>query len=280
MSFVLILALGSLLPQTSQLQDPGYRLAHLPSLGDKPAQTLLDSDHDPRLLEIKFVDGSGVRLVGGHLLAESADVYAVDEYLENIGAARVRIFSQSDEWLTEFRLRGEARSGKPLHDMTLFYRVELAEAGQVASVCDALNAFESIQIAYPLGRVTDPVITTALAAPVLNTPDFESMQGYRQAAPTGIDADYGNTFAGGTGLGVTIADVETGWTDDHEDIAHKAQGNFIGLSGAPYPTTMAQRCWESWLERKTPLACAGSVTAATFCFQPTKAPSPISPPLS
>jgi subtilisin family serine protease len=67
------------------------------------------------------------------------------------------------------------------------------------------------------------------------TGDYSAQQGYRGPAPLGIDADFGNTYSGGLGTGITIADVETGWTDDHEDIAHKAQGNYIGLCCAPYP---------------------------------------------
>jgi subtilisin family serine protease len=100
-------------------------------------------------------------------------------------------------------------------------------------VCDALNAFDIIEIAYPLGTVGDPVIAAPVAAPP--TPDFENLQGYRRAAPTGVDADYGNTFSAGFGVGTVIADVETGWTDDHEDIRHASEDQYVGLGGAPYP---------------------------------------------
>ena len=217
-------------------QDLGYRLAHLAPLGAKPVVTSVVPDNHPLRLEVKFLDGTGVRLIGDSFQAMSPDVFAIDEYLTEIGATRHRVFSQSDEWLQEFRAKGEARAQRPLHDLTLFYGIALATEGSIAEVCDRLNAFDAVEIAYPLPRVSDPVIAPVPATAMLGTsPDFESFQGYRGAAPTGIDADYGNTFSGGAGLGITIADVETGWTDDHEDLAHKAQGNFTGLSGAPYP---------------------------------------------
>jgi len=225
-----------LTPQDAASFDQGYRLSALATLGSKPAATIVVPDDDPHRLEVKFVDGSGVQLVGGSLQALSPEVYSIDEYLTELGAVRHRVYSQSDDWLQAFRASGEAHSGRPLHDLTLFYGVELHGEGLIAEVCDALNAFDIVEIAYPLPRVSDPVIAPApsTSAPLV-TPNYEGLQGYRGPAPTGIDADYGNTFSGGAGLGTTIADVETGWTDDHEDIAHKAQGSFVGLPNAPYP---------------------------------------------
>ncbi len=226
---------GVLLSQSPSLQDPAYRSARLAPLGDKPVATLVTADHEPLRLEIKFVDGAGVRLIDGRLLASSDEVGEVDQLLEDMGAARSRTFQQSDDWLQTFRVQGEARIGRPLHDLSLFYSVRLTEGADLADVCDRLNAFDCVEIAYPVGKAGDPVVATAPSAALGTSPDFENLQDYRQAAPLGIDADYGNTFAGGTGIGTTIADTETGWTDDHEDIAHKALGNFVGFTNAPYP---------------------------------------------
>lgn len=224
---------ASLTQVESGANDQANRLATLSPLGSKPLSTVIVPDHEPLRMEVKFVDGSDVNLIGGSFLAESPEVFAIDQYLDSQGIIRHRVFSQDDAWLDEFRAKGEERSGRPLHDLTLFYGLEMPEAGMIAEVCDTLNTFSIVEIAYPLGRVTDPVIATAPALGV--TPDFESFQGYRTAAPMGIDADYGNTFAGGSGLGITIADVETGWTDDHEDISHQALGNYVGLTPQHYP---------------------------------------------
>jgi hypothetical protein len=43
-------------------------------------------------------------------------------------------------------------------------------------------------------------------------------QGYLQAAPNGIDAVFAWGFTGGDGVGVRFADIEPGWTLDHEDL--------------------------------------------------------------
>ncbi len=203
-------------------------------LGPKPEHGATDADQDNRCLEVKFVHTSGVRLRAGRLASAHPEVAQLDGWLDSIGATRRRVFEQSEELLDELRFAGEARSGRPLHDLNLFFRIECAAAGETARVCDGLNAFGVVEIAYPLGRVEDPLVHLVPAPPV-DAPDFEFQQGYRRAAPLGIDADYGNTFSGGIGTGTLLIDVETGWTDDHEDIAHKALGAYIGLAGAPYP---------------------------------------------
>jgi len=206
----------------------------LPPLGAKPARTVLDADEDGRTLEVKFVHGTPVRLEFGRFASSDDEVLGIDRWLEELGATREPVFAQSPEHLDALRRAGEARSGRRLHDPNLFFRVRCPLPGQAARVCDGLNRRAVVELAYPLGRVEDPSVCV-VAAPQGGTPDYESRQGYRGPAPLGIDADYGNTFSGGLGTGTLLADVETGWTDDHEDIAHKTLDAFVGLSGAPYP---------------------------------------------
>jgi hypothetical protein len=208
------------------------RPAGLAPLRSKPQATLLTAGLDGRKLEVKFVHGSDVRLRDGHLDGIHPDVRRIDAWLDSIGARKAPVFDVPETELDLLRLRGEQRSGRVLHDLNSFFRIELLEEGSAGRICDALNAFDVVEIAYPLGTVGDPSLP-ALA--IVETPDFEPQQGYRRAAPLGIDADYGNTFSCGTGAGSVLADVETGWTDDHEDIKHKTEDAYVGLAGAPYP---------------------------------------------
>ncbi len=208
------------------------RPAGLAPLRAKPAVTELGPGLDGQRLEVKFVHGSDVRLRDGHLDGIHPDVEAIDTWLDSIGARRAVVFDVPEAQLDELRLHGEQRTGRVLHDLNLFFRIELADYGSAGQVCDGLNGFDIVEIAYPLGTVGDP---TLAAVRIVDTPDFEPLQGYRQAAPVGIDADYANTFSAGTGTGSLIADVETGWTDDHEDTRHKTEDAYVGLAGAPYP---------------------------------------------
>ncbi len=208
-------------------------------LGAKPAQTFVGEAHTPGKLEIKLVHGMDARLVADRLVAPDARMEAVENLLQSFGAKRSRLWQQDDESLVAYRLEAEARSQKPLHDLTQFFLVELPEDRSVAEACDALNALPGVELAYPVGTGGDPIWTAPIAgmppAAGGGTPDFENLQGYRRGAPLGIDADYGNTFSGGWGQMVTIADCETGWTDDHEDISHAAEGMYVGFPATFYP---------------------------------------------
>ena len=200
-------------------------------LGAKPAKTFVGDDHLPGMLEVKLAHGMNARLVAGRLVAPDARIETVESVLQSFDAQRSRPWQQSDESLVEARLAAEARSGRPLHDLTQFFLVELPADRSVAEACDALNALPCVELAYPVGTGGDPIWTM----PVQGTPDFEDQQGYRRAAPLGIDADYGNSFSGGWGQTVTIADCETGWTDDHEDIRHASEDMYVGLAPTFYP---------------------------------------------
>lgn len=250
----LILTVGSLLianPAGAQTDGPGS-LAHgeLAPLAVKPIKTLVHPDHHSKLMVVKFRHDSGVRLRDGRLLALGGgdvrvrnDLIAIQEILQLSGGQLSRYFQQSEEQLDDWRMNGELRSSVMLHDLNLFFAVEMPNQQMLGTACDLLNTFELVEIAYPASNIGDPVVvhgpvTSALMAlgNWLNpAPDFEGQQNYRNAAPTGVDADYGQMFSGSRGEGTLIADVETGWTDDHEDISHKALGQFVGLTPAPYP---------------------------------------------
>lgn len=75
-----------------------------------------------------------------------------------------------------------------------------------------LQAWRLVQTAYfdPPGE--DPVVN---AADDPRSPN----QGYLDAAPDGIDAEFAWGFDGGDGAGQQVIDLEQGWTLNHEDIA-------------------------------------------------------------
>ena len=231
--------LASLAPQLgTSTPAPQAQLAPAAPLGTKPARTELLPDHTPGQLEVKFAAGSGVRVTAGRLaLPEDgpaqAEAEALGLYFDSLGAELRRTFDLDDAWLRELEARGEARTGRDLHDLTLFAQVLFDPSVDVGAACDTLNAFGIVELAYPVGGASDPSLPAALAQGA--TPDFEPLQGYRKAAPDGIDADYASRFSGASGRGTMIGDVETGWTHDHEDIAHAVQGRYVGLAPTMYP---------------------------------------------
>lgn len=56
--------------------------------------------------------------------------------------------------------------------------------------------------------------------PVVNAADDprQANQGYQDAAPNGINAEFAWTVAGGDGAGIGFVDLEQGWTLNHEDL--------------------------------------------------------------
>lgn len=211
------------------------RPAPLPA---KPLVTRVDADHLPGILQVKFEHGADVRLREGRFESSHEEVATLNELIELSGARPRRMFDQSEDQLEAWRLSGEARTGEVLHDLNLFYFVDAPDSSAVGSLCDALNAFDLVSLAWPAPRGEDPVAPLAPLAPAAalgGTPNFENSQAYKRPAPTGVDARFGNTFSGGRGVGTTIIDCETGWTDDHEDLAGKAAGQFTGWTPANYP---------------------------------------------
>lgn len=180
---------------------------------------------------VKFHEGTAVRLRGGMLAAQSRDERdrrdlaargispaAVDGDLAEVHRLAPqgigRLFLQEERALAERRARGESRSGRKLADLDLYYELRVTpgtRAGEVADLLDALNALGSVETAY-----AEPPPALPVSPPA--TPDFQSMQGYLDPAPEGIDALYAWTQAGGTGEDVKIVDVEGGWRTTHEDM--------------------------------------------------------------
>jgi subtilisin family serine protease len=204
---------------------------------EKPAQTLVTDGHIPDLIEIKFAHESGVRLVDGLFSRAGVQLDAVNATLATRGAQPRRMFSQSDAWLDGWRQSGQERSGIVLHQLKLYYFVDVPAGQPVGLLCDELNAHDIVTLAWPAPSGGDPVLAPGLRADdsYSGSPNLESFQTYRTAAPKGVDAFYGNTFSGGRGVGVTIADCETGWTDDHEDLAATLENQFVGFTNPPYP---------------------------------------------
>ena len=215
----------------------------LAPLRAKPSTTPVHPVYHGTTMIVKFRHDSGVHLEDGRFT--HVDDTTINDILAEAAVKQERLIDLPQETLQAWRIAGERRSGQRLHDLNLFFRIELSRQEIMGSTCDQLNAFEIIEIAYPVGTVEDPTappiapfVHPSFAPqppPLLGSPDFSGSQDYREAAPIGVDADYGHWFSGSRGEGVLIADVETGWTDDHEDIQHAALNNFVGLVPAPYP---------------------------------------------
>ncbi|MGC4064905.1 MAG: hypothetical protein QM784_09740 [Polyangiaceae bacterium] len=127
----------------------------LRSTAAEPARAVDASCVQPRL-EIKFRDGSGVRLRGGRLVVlqeiSSGNVprAAVEAAIALLSAPPVRgvrrVHEQSEEILDQQRITGQQNSGKVLPDLNLWFFVEL-EASDAAQVLSRLSENRAIESA-------------------------------------------------------------------------------------------------------------------------------------
>jgi hypothetical protein len=89
--------------------------------------------------------------------------------------------------------------------------------------------FTGVIILAFFAPVSLPAFVTTAAPQV--TQNFESLQGYLDAAPGGMDVRYAWTQQGGRGENVRIVDVEVNWNLRHNDLTAATTNPFILVEG-------------------------------------------------
>jgi hypothetical protein len=199
------LALCASLPTTAQALQPR-------SVAVKPARAVIPPDHSHQILHLKFAEGTAVRLRDGAFTSlRQDDLSGVSQVLEaHPGAIIERLFSRPEDELEREKHRVETKSLREQADKNLWYRVRVPAGTDLARLIDELNALKVVEIAYPetlpappTGNVKNfspapPQIEPeppAVPVPGFVTPDFESYQAYRNAAPTGSTRSLPGTCA-------------------------------------------------------------------------------------
>ncbi|MBZ5685250.1 MAG: S8 family serine peptidase [Acidobacteriia bacterium] len=171
------------------------------------------------------------------------DTTGLATLLETESATMRPLFGISEE-----RLKAEAATmpsapGMIAPHLGLYYHVEapddkldsLAEKLRTHNVVDAAYVKPAAELAFATAIESMPELVHGInemqplpqEAP-LATPDFTGRQDYVGPAPTGIDARYAWTQAGGTGAGVRIIDCEWNWNFGHEDLLQNQGGVVVG----------------------------------------------------
>ena len=175
---------------------------------EKPGQTRLRASDDPRVIVVKFREGTRIRQRGRALVGSLAhrlsppeialrDRVGLDDGLIDGQLAIVnglvagqgdavlqRLFDRHEDELEQEQRRGEAQSGREIADLSLYYLVVRNDADASREVLlDQLNALDIVEIAYaeskakPAGHID--------IAPA--TADFTAEQGY--LGPWGVSAN-------------------------------------------------------------------------------------------
>ena len=195
----------------------------------KPAKTVVDAKkHEAERIYVKFRDDMPVRLREGKLAATGAKANAMGAAsgllarLAGGGAKWERQHSVSEEKLDEMRSKAQRNAGQAMADLNNAFFLRVPKGVNAAQLIDELNALEAVEIARPIPLPSpDPVVG-----------NYQPQQGYLNAAPGGVDADYAWTQNAGAGDNVWIADIESNWNLSHTDLS-------ATLLGAPSTLTAA-----------------------------------------
>ncbi len=196
-------------------------LAFVAMAGSAQAEKI-PGGHSQTLFNVKFADGTDVRLRGGELTSLSgADLSEVETVLAGYPGLEIdRTFtglSQSELAADVKQIDRKTTRYQP--DLNLFYRLTTPAPIDGAELLADLDALDVVEEAFPEG----------LPAPPPATPDFSGLQRYSNAAPQGVDADAVQAQPGANGSNVRIIDIEYAWNVNHEDLS-KAR-----LPGASVP---------------------------------------------
>src|SRR3954471_423779 len=151
----LALAIGVLLCASTAHATPRH----------KPAHTTLTVGDQRSTLDVKFAEGSSVRLRGGHLVTAAGDRIAELDRFKGLRVTRLFSSSTEDELGAAGR-EARRKSGREQDDLNLFFRIHTRGAEDTVALADAINALRTVELADPAAK---PV-----ALPT--TPSFVSRQ--------------------------------------------------------------------------------------------------------
>ncbi|HSX53455.1 MAG TPA: S8 family serine peptidase [Patescibacteria group bacterium] len=177
--------------------------------------------HSNTVLHIKFKDSTNISLTGNNFVG--SDAGSINSVLSQSKAqSKQQLFEDSAANL-KAKYHAAIASGSNVHDLSQYYAIKISAGQDIQAVSDHLRTLPGIEDAYP-----EP-----LPAPSPTTPNYTSMELYRNSAPTGIDANFAATWPGAVGAHARITDVEYSWNVNHEDLSKaRAPGASIA-NGTP-----------------------------------------------
>jgi len=133
----------------------------------------------------------------------------------------------------------------PINDLASYQHVFVSDFDTALLLKDRLSNEPDVRYTDIQGRLRQPFIidedrrrriikldvqSERLSLHPSSTSNFESIQGYLNPAPSGINAKYAWNLQEGREGGVTIIDIESGWNFDHEDLIARQIGVISGIN--------------------------------------------------
>jgi hypothetical protein len=167
---------------------------------------------------------------GRFLSAAGDDVSDLERLLSRHQASLHPVFGATEERVMARVAAQSEMAQAPLEDLSVFYRVE-APAERLEELRERLEASELVEGAFLKPPVELPQINDMAPLPEEPPPataDFSARQIYLDAPPSGVDARWAWTQAGGRGRDIRIIDIEGAWRFTHEDLTQNQGGVVAG----------------------------------------------------
>lgn len=160
---------------------------------------------------VTFKDEAGVKVDGKKVVSDKgADVAPVAQALAGFSNVRSeKLITQSEESVESDLSKTDGDTAKLADDLNSHVRLSVGSPQDAKALAQKLSG----------AGVVESVKVEPAPAPPPASPNYVSNQGYRTAAPTGIDVTAAASAAGGNGSKVKIVDVEYSWNRSHEDLS-------------------------------------------------------------
>lgn len=174
---------------------------------------------------------------GGVSSLEAMDISHLENLFGSEDISLVPLFGVSEERLLHEAETRANVADEATPDLSTYYLVN-APDDQLEMLAGKLLKEDTVEAAY-IKPPAEPAAATEEQDESINemlpadgeappvTADFTTRQIYLNAAPSGIDARYSWSLAGGRGTGVRVIDIEGAWRFTHEDLTQN-QGGVVG----------------------------------------------------
>ncbi len=219
----------------SGLQVPAYvrsNVQHFPALKPrKPHQKLKDFSFDKNIhagiIDVKFVEGSDVKLENGMLVSgnKKFKLDQINDTLEKNGMTIRPLFTRPPEELKADKACGERRDGEELDDLTLWFEISTSEDDHQSNNFDktnsAINRLNALGLIEFIAFRSRPALLprTDIAPPTANHTGLQNYLLSPTQTPTGIDSNFAFALgAQGRGQNAKLMLIGGGIRPTHEDL--------------------------------------------------------------
>ncbi|MCD4655870.1 S8 family serine peptidase [bacterium] len=178
------------------------------------------------ILGLKFQDDAGIHLVDGSLVQRDKTILIGKDSMPGNSSINFRkVFNRPVTELQRERIMAKTRTGKPSADLSQCFYMEILSE-HVQMIMEKFLSLDQIEFIYELPKLLIP------AGYDEESPNFREYQEYLDD-PAGPHLKRAWEYDMGTGIGVTVVDIESHCNRDHEELIIKLGDEDAVIGGIP-----------------------------------------------